>query len=324
MIWHHDTLKVINILLLKKLCQWALSNQNHKEKYMHLIKMKWKDNVDDWSFNQLKENYLDTMMMIFKRYNFKKVTTMIIQVIVTKLQKVKNDQESMHQIITNDWQNLKRMNCNIAIKLLMKMTSLSEKLIALELNLLRLIFLKHEIFNEVFLSWKWIQYVNWKNKDKTEWNKKDSNIMINADEVVKSTSNSNSDKEILNKEVFNEMYENDESIEETSDCKCNEIFKMILKRICRKSFTIIDMMNEMKCINTLRIFMKINLKETSLMHVYHKHLLHFTDHFDLQVKMLNSTELRNQLYQCWKHCSNLIAFKMSSQSTLWWYLKSRS
>jgi len=122
--------------------------------------------------------------------------------------------------------------------------------------------------------------------------------MINADEVVKSTSNSNSDKKILNKEVFNEMYENDESIEETSDCKCNEIFKMILKRICRKSFTIIDMMNEMKCINTLRIFMKINLKETSLMHVYHKHLLHFTDHFDLQVKMLNSTELRNQLYQC--------------------------
>ena len=41
----------------------------------------------------------------------------------------------MCQIITSDWQNLKRMNCNIAIKLLMKMMSLSEKLIALELNL---------------------------------------------------------------------------------------------------------------------------------------------------------------------------------------------
>ncbi len=141
---------------------------------------------------------------------------------------------------------------------------------------------------------------------------------------MRSTSDSDSDKKILNEEVLDEMYENDESIEETSDCKCSEILKMILKRICRKSFTVVDMMNEMKCINTLRIFMKINLEETSLMHVYHRHLLHLADHFNLQVRMLNSVELRNWLCQCWEHCSDLIAFKMSSQFTLWWCLKSRS
>ena len=90
-----EILKVIDISLLKKLRQRALSNQNHKEKYVHLIKMRWKDNVDDWSFNQLRENYFNAMMMIFKWYNFKKATTMIIQVIMTKLQKVKNDQELM-------------------------------------------------------------------------------------------------------------------------------------------------------------------------------------------------------------------------------------
>ncbi len=73
-----ETLKVIDISLLKKLYQRALSNRNHKEKYVHLIKMRWKDNIDDWSFNQLKENYLDAMMMIFKQYNFKKATIMII------------------------------------------------------------------------------------------------------------------------------------------------------------------------------------------------------------------------------------------------------
>ncbi len=98
-----ETLKVIDISLLKKLYQRALSNWNHKEKYVHLIKMRWKDNIDDWSFNQLKENYLDAMMMIFKQYNFKKATIMIIQVIVTKFWKVKNNQESMHQIIINNW-----------------------------------------------------------------------------------------------------------------------------------------------------------------------------------------------------------------------------
>ncbi len=97
-----ETLKVIDISLLKKLHQRALSNRNCKEKYVHLIKMSWKDNVDDWLFNQLRENYLDAMMMIFKRYNFKKATTMIIQVIVTKLWKVKSDWESMRQIITSD------------------------------------------------------------------------------------------------------------------------------------------------------------------------------------------------------------------------------
>ncbi len=242
---------------------------------------------------------------------------MIIQVIVTRLWKIKSDRESMHQIITSDWQNLKRMNRDITIKLLMKMMSSSEKLIALELNLLRLIFSKHETFNEVSLSRKWIQYVNRKNKDETEWNKKDSNMMIDADEVVKSTSDSDSNKEILNEEVLDEMYENDESIEKTSDCKCSEILKMILKKVCRKLFTIIDMMNEMKCINTLRIFVKTDFEETSLMHVYHRHLLRLADHFDLQVKMLNSAELRNRLYQCWKHRSDLIAFKTSSQSTLW-------
>jgi len=106
-------------------------------------------------------------------------------------------------------------------------------------------------------------------------------MMIDADEVVKSTSDSDSNKEILNKEVLDEMYENDESIEETSDCKCSEILKMILKKVCRKLFTIIDMMNEMKCINTLRIFVKTNFEETSLMHVYHRHLLRLADHFDL-------------------------------------------
>ncbi len=319
-----ETLKVIDTSLLKKLRQRALSNRNHKEKYVHLIKMRWKDNVDDWSFNQLRENYLNAMMMIFKWYNFKKATAMIIQVIVTKLWKVKNDWESICQIITSDWQNLKRMNCDIAIKLLMKIMLSSEKLITLELNLLKLIFSKYKTFNEVSLSWKWIQYVNQKNKDETEWNKKDSDMTINADEVVRSMSDSDSDKKILNEEVLNEMYENDESIEETSDCKCSEILKTILKRICRKSFTVIDMMNEMKCINTLRIFVKINLEETSLMYVYHKHFLHLADHFDLQVKMLNSAELRNQLCQCWEHHSDLIAFKMSSQFTLWWCLKSRS
>ncbi len=69
----------------------------------------------------------------------------------------------------------------------------------------------------------------------------------------------------------------------------------IITKVCRKLFIIVNMMNEMKCINTLKIFVKINLEETSLMHVYHKHLLHLTDHFDLQVKMLNSAELRNWL-----------------------------
>ena len=128
----------------------------------------------------------------------------------------------------------------------------------------------------------------------------------------------------INKKVLDEMYENDESIEETSNCKCSEILKMILKKVYRKSFTVIDMMNEMKCINTLRIFVKTDLEETSLMHVCHKHLLRLADHFDLQVKMLNSAELRNWLCQCWEHRSNLIAFKMSFQSTLWWHLKSRS
>jgi len=276
-----ETLKVIDTSLLKKLRQRALSNRNRKEKYVHLIKMRWKDNIDDWSFDRLRENYLDAMMTIFKWYNFKKATTMIIQVIVTRLWKIKSDRESMHQIITSDWQNLKRMNRDITIKLLMKMMSSSEKLIALELNLLRLIFSKHETFNEVSLSRKWIQYVNRKNKDETEWNKKDSNMMIDADEVVKSTSDSDSNKEILNEEVLDEMYENDESIEETSDCKCSEILKMILKKVCRKLFTIIDMMNEMKCINTLRIFVKTDFEETSLMHVYHRHLLRLADHFDL-------------------------------------------
>ncbi len=118
-------------------------------------------------------------------------------------------------------------------------------------------------------------------------------MTINADEVVRSTSDSDSDKEILNEEVLDEMYENDESIEETLDCKCSEILKTILKKVCRKLFTVVDMMNEMKCINTLKIFVKTDLEETSLMHVCHKHLLRLADHFNLQVKMLNSAELRN-------------------------------
>ncbi len=58
-------------------------------------------------------------------------------------------------------------------------------------------------------------------------------MMINVNKVVKSMSDNDSDKKILNEEVLNKMYENDESIEKTSDCKCSEIFKMILKKVVK-------------------------------------------------------------------------------------------
>lgn len=54
--------------------------------------------------------------------------------------------------------------------------------------------------------------------------------------------------------------------------ECKNVFITVLKRICKNSFIIIDMKNEINYIKTLKIFLKISFNDNNLEHVYYKHL----------------------------------------------------
>ena len=131
----------------------------------------------------------------------------------------------------------------------------------------------------------------------------ESDNLINSSDENDLASNNDSENLNLNKEVLN--------------CKCRDISDVMLKRICKKSTAAAEMKNELKIINTLKIFVKIKINDDSLKHVCYKHLLRLVDHIKLQVNMLNFSELRKRLWRCWKQRHDLKTFKTSLETTLW-------
>ena len=55
--------------------------------------------------------------------------------------------------------------------------------------------------------------------------------------------------------------------------KYPNIFNALLKRMCKKLILNIKIKNNVKCINTLKTFVKINNNKINLKHVYYKHFL---------------------------------------------------
>ena len=79
--------------------------------------------------------------------------------------------------------------------------------------------------------------------------------------------NNDSENSNLNKKVLN--------------YKCKSISNVIFKRIYKKTLIITEMKNELKIINTLKIFIKTEINDDNLKHVYYKHFLRFINYIKL-------------------------------------------
>ena len=86
-----------------------------------------------------------------------------------------------------------------------------------------------------------------------------NNNLINNNNENDLISNNNLKNSDLNKKVLN--------------YKCKNIFNVMFKRIYKKIIIITEIKNELKIINTLKIFIKIKINDDNLKHVYYKHFL---------------------------------------------------
>ena len=55
----------------------------------------------------------------------------------------------------------------------------------------------------------------------------------------------------------------------------------MLERIYKKTLIAAEMKNELKIINTLKVFIKIKMNDDSLKHVCHKHLFRLVNYIKL-------------------------------------------
>jgi hypothetical protein len=106
--------------------------------------------------------------------------------------------------------------------------------------------------------------------------------------------------------VKNDSEKKQENIHQTRDderdqrkkknsCKCERISLALLERIRRKNAIRARMKSDVECIDILRAMIESKLDETNLRHVCHRYLYAIDDHFDLQIKSLKTTDLRQRL-----------------------------
>ncbi len=107
-------------------------------------------------------------------------------------------------------------------------------------------------------------------------------------------------------------------------CICRNIESSLLKRLRCKNAKMSDIKTKIECIKVLWHIIACKSNEKFLKHICHQYLHALVDHFDLQIKKLNSAELRKCLEMCWNNQNDLIAFKMTSEHIFWFQLSAQS
>ncbi len=164
----------------------------------------------------------------------------------------------------------------------------------------------------------------------------DDNVVMNSKNENTSMLNFKKDESDMSSAKFKHINEVDSADDEDeisitihckkkhSSCICKDIEFSLLKRLRRKNARMSDIKTEIECIKMLWCIIVCKLNEKFLKHICHQHLHAFVDHFDLQIKKLNSTELRKHFEMCWNNWNDLIIFKMTSEHTFWFWLSARS
>jgi hypothetical protein len=118
---------------------------------------------------------------------------------------------------------------------------------------------------------------------------KKKSIRSDDDSVEKDNSRRKLDRKHLKRDVARQ------SKHKKKLCKCISLTLALLERIRRKNAIRTRMKDDAECIDTLREMIEARLNKTSLRHVCHRHLYVLERHFDLQIKKLKTTNLKQRL-----------------------------
>ncbi len=318
----NDVIKMINILFLKNFRAHAQLSRNRKKRYIVIIKTKWEINVQDWWFKILSKNYLNNVVSVAKDWIFELTSNLIRKIIMNHLQKTQLDQNSTRSIITKNWRDMQLLNEN-EIKVL-----LSQALIS-----------NHELVrfknSSIQLFKKWAFAVEEINLDIESGKIDDDDVVMNSKNENTSMLNFKKDESNMSSAKFEHINKVNSADDKDkisiiiyckkkhSSCICRDIEFSLLERLRCKNARTSDIKTEIKCIKVLRCIIACKLNEKFLKHICHWHLHALVDHFDLQIKKLNTAELRKHLETCWNNQNDLIAFKMTSEHIFWFQLNAQ-
>lgn len=106
-----------------------------------------------------------------------------------------------------------------------------------------------------------------------------------------------------------------EDVDTTNDsnpkCKCRGLPLDLLKRVSRKNPKSAGLESETRLLATLETFIEGKIR---LRHVCFKQLKDFGVHFELQVKNLDTEQLRGRLSESWKNRHDLDTYKLNSRT----------
>ncbi len=319
----NDVIKMINISFLKNFHTCAQSSQNRKKRYIIIIKMKWEINIQNWWFKTLSKNYLDNVASVAKDWIFELTSNLIWKIIMNHLQKTQLNQDSTQSIITKNWEDMQLLDEN-EIKVLLSQASISN----------------HELVrfknSSIQLFKRWTFAVKEINLDIESDKINDDDVVMNSKSKNTSMLDFKKDESDMSSAKFEHIDEvnsadDKDEISITIHCKkkhssciCRNIESSLLKRLRCKNARTFDIKTEIECIEMLQCIIACKLNEKFLKHICHWHFHALVDHFNLQIKKLNSAELRKCLETCWNNRNDLIAFKMTSEHIFWFQLSAQS
>ncbi len=267
---------------------------------------------------------IDNVTSVAKDWIFELTSDLIQKIIMNHLQKTQLDRDSIQSIITKNWEDMQLLDEN-EIKVLLSQASI----------------LNHELVrfknSSIQLFKRWAFAVEEINLD-IESNKiDDDDVIMNSKNENTSMLNFEKDESNMNSAKFKHIDEVDSAEEIDSEisiiihrkkkhlsCVCRNIESSLLERLRCKNVKMFDIKTEIECIKMLWRIIACKSNEKSFKHVYHQHFHALVDYFDLQIKILNSAELRKCFEICWNNQNNLIAFKMTSEHIFWFRLSARS
>ena len=342
-------LATLNNSMLKNIRARARTNRNRKIKYIERIKAMWSQEIKEWMFDNLNENYLFNMTSIAKRYIYSKTKAMILRIATSRVKQNLSERESMRTIIAKDWSDLKIMRKRKTRNLLLENNSTSMKMSELDIAVVHLFqdSIKNiRIESRVVVSESKIR-ISSKNERSIHTNDDDdASLFETDDDEVMNERNEDLSNEKIN-EIDDEKDDDDdkeieakksaskstddrrerdvshESKRKRKACKCEDLSNALLERIKRKNSIRARMKSDIECIDILKAIIQARHDEVSLRHVCHRHLYVMSGHFDLQVKSLKTMTLRQRLIMLWRNRNSLNESKLSVRHRNWFKLSSQ-
>ncbi len=97
-----EAIRALDTPLLKDVRIRAQTSRNRKERFIMTIKKEWKEDVTDWQFDKLGENYLSNVASAARKWSFDQASDMVGKITVDRLGRTQSGRGSSRSVLTKD------------------------------------------------------------------------------------------------------------------------------------------------------------------------------------------------------------------------------